>query len=874
MTAKRKEILSFRKEPDVSDLIPYSYHITDHIISTPDGRLMTMFRLTGRTHECASDKELWNWYRDLNQFFVANGSNHMEFWAHQHHRPVEDYPKARFNSTFAREFDHAYRERIGRTNMMVNDHYLTVVYNPIVDMFQGAFATVESPSPEDLTALQAEGIAALEEISDLILSSLKSYGVERLGIYYRDKTGARIKPATVQVEEDDFEELDDDGEGDLLADAPVLSNVEAAAVVEPAHAHAYSTALEWLGFLVNGEFNLVPVCRERIRDYLAINRVVSSVFGDVIQIRSDDRVFYSAGVEIREYDAGTEPGQMNELFKMDFEFVMTQSFSCMSVGTARTLLSRQQASMIETGDSATSQVQQISDATDDVVSRRYIMGYHHCTVHVMGRTDRDVQKYARTVRGVMSACGIVGGAIGLASEAAWYAKLPGRGNFRPRAVPINSGNFVCLSSFHNFMSGKPSLNPWGQAVMMFRTAANTPLFFNFHATPQNDDSFGKRPAGHTIMLGKTGAGKSTLLSAMLASASKFNPRMFIYDKDQGLCPLVLALGGNYTVMREGEPSGFAPLQLEPTRRNIAFVKRLVRLCATMSAGGPLIHSEVEMLSRAVDAVMGPGSLIPREHRTFSSVLQHLPDPIRHDDDDRPSVASLLSRWCVGGDHGWLFDNEADSIDFSQSDIHAFDLGEFIVDEDTAPPETRAPMLFYLLFRVRESIDGSRRVIQVFDEFAQYLNDPTLAREIKRGLKTDRKKDAVYVFATQEPNDALDSAIGKSIVQAIATQVLLYNPEAEAEDYKRGFKLSDAEFDALMRIPENSYRFLVKQGSQSAIAQMNLTGMTDEINILSGTPDNSKLLVEIIERLGTRDPDKWLPVYYQAVKNAIRAKEDK
>ncbi|WP_206540360.1 hypothetical protein, partial [Xanthomonas euvesicatoria] len=82
------------------------------------------------------------------------------------------------------------------------------------------------------------------------------------------------------------------------------------------------------------------------------------------------------------------------------------------------------------------------------------------------------------------------------------------------------------------------------------------------------------------------------------------------------------------------------------------------------------------------------------------------------------------------------------------DINAFDITEFIVGKDQPQPPARTPMLLYLLYRVRESIDGTRRCIQVFDEFAQYLDDPTMDLEVKRGVKTDRKKDCLYIFSTQ------------------------------------------------------------------------------------------------------------------------------
>ncbi|XDJ36615.1 MAG: hypothetical protein V3Q69_13840 (plasmid) [Burkholderia sp.] len=168
------------------------------------------------------------------------------------------------------------------------------------------------------------------------------------------------------------------------------------------------------------------------------------------------------------------------------------------------------------------------------------------------------------------------------------------------------------------------------------------------------------------------------------------------------------------------------------------------------------------------------------------------------------------------------------------------------------------------YRVRESIDGKRHCMQVFDEFAQYLDDPTMDIEIKRGIKTDRKKDCIYVFSTQEPNDALESRIGKSIMQAVVTKILLENPDADPDDYIKGLKLTPSEYQALLTIPENSRRFLVKQGSQSTMAEMRLRDMEREISVLSGTPDNADRLERIIQTLGTNDPDVWLPKYWEAV----------
>lgn len=65
-------------------------------------------------------------------------------------------------------------------------------------------------------------------------------------------------------------------------------------------------------------------------------------FGDGIEIRGTDERRYTSAVEIRDYDSDTEPGQINILMEAPFEFVLTQTYCCMSQQAARTYLTNQQ----------------------------------------------------------------------------------------------------------------------------------------------------------------------------------------------------------------------------------------------------------------------------------------------------------------------------------------------------------------------------------------------------------------------------------------------------------------------------------------------------------------------------------------------------
>nr|WP_227543286.1 hypothetical protein [Klebsiella pneumoniae] len=98
------------------------------------------------------------------------------------------------------------------------------------------------------------------------------------------------------------------------------------------------------------------------------------------------------------------------LKEADFEYLLTQSFSCLSESSAKTFLTHQEKSLQETRDRAQSQLAQLGTALDMLTSREFVMGYHHGTVHVW---DNDQTRYSakRVVKVMLTGCGVVGGTI-------------------------------------------------------------------------------------------------------------------------------------------------------------------------------------------------------------------------------------------------------------------------------------------------------------------------------------------------------------------------------------------------------------------------------------------------------------------------------
>lgn len=824
-------VINYKKELD-TDNIPYLNHVTDHIVSTRNGTYLTTFKIFGRTHECASEHDLNYWLKNINQMFKNIFTANYTVYVHLYRHELGHFKMSSSNLFFPKMFNEKYTASFEDKPLMINDWYLTLEYNPLADKLEKFFSFFEKTSQKEKKDIQEHAIQTLDRDANIILASLKSYDIRRLGFYYCNANGEIVN--TIDNENNDINES----------------------------LFCFSETLEFYNFLYNHKWLQVPVTKDFLYKNFSKTRLVASKYGDLIQLRYMNDIQYTVGLEIQDYESYSNVGHFNVLMESNFELLMSQSFVVFPTQETITHLRHQQKSLEEMRDPSTSQILQINEATDNVASKNFIMGWHYATVHVFDKVVETVYKKSDQIISCFNSLGFNVKSVKLASLAAYYTILPGNTKFAPRPALISSQNFLCFNSFHNFMIGKATGNPWGEAVMLLKNKSGTPLFFNFHVTPEDQDNEGDLPAGHTVMFGKTGSGKTTFLSALLINCTKYNPRMFIFDKDMGLYPTVKSINGYYIKLKDGLSSNWQPLQLESTIENIKFVTGLIIQLCEISLEGNLYHLEKSDIATAVESVMGEKSKIPREHRKLSNVMNFLQGSSHITNyDDRPSVRSLLSKWCGNGENAWLFDNDKDDINFLKNNIFAFDITDFVSTKGQKPPETRSPMLSYLFYRIRQSIDGKQPSLMVFDEFAQYLNDPVLEAEIKRGLKTDRKKNTVYLFCTQEANDTLESNIGKTISQSVVTKILLENGDAIEKDYREGLNLTESEFARFISIPENSREFMIKQGNKSAIATLDLSQMKQEINILSGDPVKSQILSHILEDVG-EDVKDWLPIYYE------------
>jgi type IV secretion system protein VirB4 len=331
---------------------------------------------------------------------------------------------------------------------------------------------------------------------------------------------------------------------------------------------------------------------------------------------------------------------------------------------------------------------------------------------------------------------------------------------------------------------------------------------------------------------------------------KMRATQVFFDKDHGLEILVRAERGQYLSLHDGIPTGMNPLRLDPTPKNMEFLKAWLRqLVARVDK--PFSVREETDLDLALRDVMR----LDAEHRRLSRLLEYL------DATDPEGMYARLSKWCtkVNGDYGWVFDNRDDVVVgiLDESTMVGFDVTDFLDNEIT-----RAPVTMYLFHLVERLVDGRRLVVWA-DEFSKLLSDKAFEKFSQNSLQTWRKLNGVLTFATQSPSHVLNSPIARALIEQTATKIFFPNPEGTRKDYCGGFGLTEQEYLLLTQYLEPGSRmFLIKQGHQSVVCQLDLKGFDYELNVISGRAPTVQIMNEIIADVGP-DPTVWLPLFRAA-----------
>ena len=773
------------KEARVGDRLPYARLVDENTVLLRDGSVMSAIQVPGLLFE-TEDSDALNAHAATREVMLRSTLDaRFVMYHHVIRRRVEVELDAEFPDALSRHIDVRWKQRLAGGSLFINDQFVTLIRRPargktglperLSKMFNRAGADELEADPKDIRSLKAA-------ITGLV-ASLQNYGAAVLGDYQ----------------------------------APDSTN-----------GGTNSEMLELLSALYNGEMRPVrrPSEDTDIGHMLPYRR---ASFGlDAMELRGSAAPDFAAILGLKDYPEATSPGLLDNLLRLPFEMVVTESYAPNERTTAKERIDLALRRSRSVDEEAAAERADMLAARDLLGNGAVGFGDHHLTVLVRETNLPRLDDAMAACAAALADTGAIAVREDTNLEPAFWAQFPGNEEYIVRRALISSANMAGFGSFHGFALGQASGNHWGDAVTLLETTSATPFFFNFH----------HGDLGNFSVIGPSGSGKTVVMNFLAAQAQKFKPRTILFDKDRGAELFIRGIGGRYDRIAPGLPTGFNPLALPDTPANRAFLRDW--LAVLLKADGP---EEFATLSAAVDATYANDPSL-RRLRHFKELLAGARRPSPGD------LADRLAAWIGEGEHSWLFDNAADKLDL-ETRVMGFDMTALLEN-----PRLRTPTMMYLFHRIDERLDGQPTMILI-DEGWKALDDEVFAARIRDWLKTLRKRNALVGFATQSARDALDSRISTALVEQTATMVFMPNSRARPEDYCDGFGLTSHEFALIRSLPAHSRCFLVRQPDASVVVRLDLSGAPEVLTILSGRESAVRRLDLLREAVGDA-PSAWYP----------------
>ena len=791
--------------PSFEKFVPYEVSIKN-IVLTKNFDFIATYALEGIDFQVESDEDNDYAKNILHSFFKQFLGDKISFYFHSIRTSTKQDLYGNFNNEFAKCLNDEYFKGLNEHALKENRLYISIIYSPFDRTTKSTFRNFISRDALNARDKQiVKEISQMEKICVNVETALSVFNPIRLGDY-------------------EFENV------------------------------TYNSQLEFFNTLFNGIHYPIIKLKSPISAYLKgnLNNIQFSQNVGLINLNDGSKKYFKA-IEFQDYPSETYVGILDELLFLDIDYVITQSYVPTNIKEAKEALKSQRKRLISAQDDGVSQVLELDNALDELTNNEIGFGEYHFSIVIYANSKEEIEKATSIVASVINNRGFVTSQANIALAATYFGQFPANFAYRPRLHKISTLNLASLVSLHSFGRGKMHKNAWGEAITMFRTPNGTPYFFNFHETDFQKDQFGDMVLANSLVIGKSGGGKTMLMNFILAQMTKFADKasfptdlpdnakkltMFYLDKDKGAIGNIMALGGKYIIVKDGENSGFNPFMVESTNENLNKLKTLIKMLVTRN-GEILTTLEEENLNRAVESVMR----FPIEDRQYgiSLVLEHLTEG----SDETNSMKSRLNLWKSGNKFGWVFDNAIDNFKFDNDEINIYGIDGTDLLANT---EVNGVVSFYILWRIFSVCDG-RRYACFIDEAWDWIRNETVADFVFDKEKTIRKLNGFLVLGTQSVEDFAKSPIARAILEQSATLVLLANDKAQEEDYCKALNLSKEVYEFVKTTMKTDYKFLtIKDQRFKTISTMDLSFLDKKyLKILSTGKAYTEPLEQILDK---------------------------
>ncbi len=577
----------------------------------------------------------------------------------------------------------------------------------------------------------------------------------------------------------------------------------------------YSEQMRFLGKICNLQEKHYPLSALDISTELSANKIA---FGnnEVEVICGRDKSF-SAILSLKEYsEISTE--LLDKVLQMPFEFVITQSFD-FSYRESELEFAKHQDKMLRiSNDQLFRDISGFTNFFEAVNGTATDYGKLQTTFMIVSKTREELDKDVKLIAEQFQALGMVIIREDFFMEDCFWSQLPANFCFLKRQKIINSYRVAGFASLYSFASGAIRGTFWGPAVTTFKTITNTPYFFRFHDGDQ----------GHSMFFGKKSSGKTVLLNFILAQARRFKNKIYYFDFDNKAKNFINMLGGFYYDLSYSDPEekNCLKINLLALNTNPNFRKFLNEFFYSLiyRFKSEIPDAEIQNISKIVDTIL-------------TNKCDKLAEAIKlFDNDETKKIYETLKFW-LDSELVKIFDYDKE-INWSDR-IMGFDLSEY-GDKDFI----LVPILYYLLYKIENMMDGESPSIIVFKDADKLLSNEIFTDKIVHLLDRLRQKNCVAIFCFDSESCGEENKNLLTLISQKVSSKFILSDFNVSDDIKKTLKLKDEELRLINYFKNEDRKFLLKFGDDSLVANFDLSNYKPLLRLLSSSFEDIAIMEEI------------------------------
>ena len=795
------------------DVIPYACYYDEKTIITQNGELLSIIKIP--SFILNKSENFYNLRRDLVDSFIKHSkiSNNLNFWFQTVRLPVNMIPDKQKYDGFivADKIIDKWNEHYKWDKQYANEIYISIVIAPedkkvsaYLNFLKAInFTLLKNSKLREFLKMKK----ILSSVTNNIVKDLEKYSAETLTIKKIDNT-------------------------------------------------YYSDHLRFFSTIINGDNKNIKLPIDELSHSLITKKIAYGK--NIMQIYSKTESQHVAIISLK-YCNNLLLSLLDKIIQLNQEMIITQSVTFIDEKPVNDemmkffeVLSLNEDPYILNASEIGNMLANNTDIEDKRICLSQVL------IKLKAGSKEHLEKNVKSMFSVLNKIGVVAVREEMFMPTLFWSQLPGNFNFIKRFQKIPIYNAGMFTSLFNFPAGKMSGNYWGDAILVLKTALETPYFFSFH----NDKN------GNTLIIGAKQTKKTKYLNLLLMSAMKQTEKLIYLDNTNRSKIFINSLNGKYYFITRQDSKKrlyINPFKLEKNNENITFIL-------------DWLYTIIKNYDDGMIAMDDNKTNLENEWLKLKEIIKNNINSINKIGDvldiakkeKMPEISEALNKWASPTGYGFIFnEDKGETLDlFGKERVVGINLNTIINNE-----ELKTAIFKYIIHNILTKADGKPTILAI-DESWLLFDNKYFAPNMPDILKQLYDKNIAIVATTSGADSYETSNIQAPVKKVFPTSIFLPNIKTTVYQ-KKIFGVKEEEARILSIMKEENGNILIKTPNNTIVSSIDFTFLNEEEKtIFSCNNLNCNIMTKAKELINSTDVKDWMPLMFELMKkyNKIKFEE--